>query len=95
MEQVLLKVKDGQDISFVGQEVAYGHNDENDVAIRIYETEKGNWVTTATSSEGYILHHQVVTNKSVSDIVSILGYGDLAKSIYKQLNIDTVKKLDA
>lgn len=95
MEQVLLKVKDGQDISFVGQEVAYVYNDVNDVSIRIYETEKGNWVTTATSNEGYLLHHQVVKNKSVSDLVAIFEYSDLAKSIYEQLNIETTKKLDA
>lgn len=95
MEQVLLKVKDGQDISFVGQEVAYGYNNGSDVAVRIYETEKGNWVTTATSKEGYLLDHQVVKNKSVSDLVAILKYTDLAKSIYAQLNIEITKKLDA
>lgn len=95
MEQILVKVKDGQDISFVGQEVAYGYNDGNDVAIRIYETEKGNWITTATSSEGYLLDHQVVKNKSVSDLVAILEYTDWAKSIYDQLGIEVTKKLDA
>lgn len=94
MEQVLLKVKDGQDISFVGQEVAYGYNDTNDLAIRIYETEKSNWIITATSNEGYLVDHQVVKDKSVSDLVAILKYTDMAKSIYEQLNIQSTKKLD-
>lgn len=95
MEQILLKVKDGQDISFLGQEVAYGYNDVNDLAIRIYETEKGNWIITATSNEGYLVDHQVVKNKSISELVAILQYTDMAKSIYEQLNIETTKKLDA
>lgn len=95
MEQILMKVKDGQDISFVGQEVAHGYNDINDLAIRIYETEKGNWIITATSNEGYLVDHQVVNNKSVSDLVAILQYTEMAKSIYEQLNIQATKKLDA
>ena len=44
MEQIFLKVKDGRDIAFTGKEVAYQHNSDKDVALRIYETVKGSWI---------------------------------------------------
>ena len=94
MERIFLKVKDGRDIAFIGKEVAHHHNPENDVAFRVYETEKGNWVMTATSNEDVLLKHEVFKNKSVEELVKALGYTDFAKSIYTQLGVDTTQNLD-
>ena len=48
MEKIEFKVKNGRDIAFVGKEVAYEHDPVQDVAYRIYETEKGNWIFVAS-----------------------------------------------
>ncbi|EQA8936816.1 hypothetical protein ACX9Q3_005536 [Klebsiella oxytoca] len=94
MEKIFLKVKDGRDIAFTGKEVAHEHNSDNDVAFRVYETEKGNWIMTATSNEDILLKHEVIEDKSVEKLVKTLGYSDFAKSIYSQLGVDTTQNLD-
>lgn len=94
MEKIFLKVKDGRDIAFIGKEVAHQHNPDKDVAFRVYETEKGNWLLTATSEEDILLKHEVIENKSIEKLVKSLGYTDFAKSIYSQLGVDTTQNLD-
>lgn len=94
MEDIFFKVKDGRDIRFVGKEVAHEHNPDNDVAYRIYETDKGNWVLTASSNEDLLLQHKIFENKSTDELVNFLGFSDTAKSLYEKLGIDTSQKLD-
>ncbi|EKY1941914.1 hypothetical protein RA231_000284 [Cronobacter turicensis] len=94
MEQIEFKVKGGRDIAFVGEEVAYEHDQDQDVAYRIYVTEKGNWFFAATSNEGFLLHQKVFNNKSTEELVAFFGYSDIAKSLYQQLGVDTTQRLD-
>jgi hypothetical protein len=94
VEKIEFKVKNGRDIAFVGKEVAYEHDPVQDVAYRIYETEKGNWIFVASSNEGYLLQQQVFKNKSIEELVKFFGFTDIAKSIYQQLDIDTTQNLD-
>jgi len=94
MEKIFLKVQNGRDITFVGQEVAHQHNPVNDTALRVYETEKGSWFIALTSNEDILLKHEIIENKSVEKLVEKLGYEDLAKSLYEKLGIDTAKNLD-
>ncbi|HCB3719451.1 TPA: hypothetical protein MYV55_001481 [Klebsiella aerogenes] len=94
MDKIFLNVKDGQDIAFIGKEVAHQHEPEKDVAFRVYETEKGHWVVTITSNENILLKHEVINNKSVEKLVKTLGYTDCAKSIYSKLGVDTTLNLD-
>ncbi len=94
MEKVEFKVKNGRDIAFIGQEVAHEYDSTQDVAYRIYETEKGNWLFTASSNDGFLLQQQVFKNKSIEELVKFFGFTDIAKSIYQQLDIDTTQNLD-
>jgi len=94
METVFLRVKDGRDITFVGQEVAHVHDSSKDVTYRIYETEKGHWLMTATSNEDILLKHQVIENKATDVLTQTFGFSDISKSIYEQLGINTAQHLD-
>ncbi|MCZ9525341.1 hypothetical protein [Klebsiella quasipneumoniae] len=94
MEKVTLKVKNGPDIAFNGEEVAYEHILEEDTALRVYDTEKGHWLMTLTSNDDVLIKHEIIENKSVESLVKSLGYTAYAKSIYKQLGIDTTNNLD-
>ncbi|MDU4943778.1 MAG: hypothetical protein E6X23_19930 [Mixta calida] len=94
MEKIFLRVKDGRDITFVGQEVAHEYDPSNDVAYRIYETEKGHWLMTATSNEDILLQHKIIENKSTDVLTQTFGFSDITKSLYEQLGIDTAQHLD-
>ncbi|HHQ6546539.1 TPA: hypothetical protein ACSTJE_001497 [Serratia fonticola] len=94
MEKIIFKVNNNPDIAFVGKEVAYEHDKGKDVAYRMYETQKGGWFFAAITNKNILLNHMVFESKSTEELVKFLGYTDLAKSIYSQLDIDTTKNLD-
>ena len=94
MEKIIFKVKDNPDITFTGREIAHEHDQEHDVALRIYETQKGSWFFAALSNENMLLKYEIIKNKSAEELVKFLGHSDLAKSLYEQLGIDTAQNLD-
>lgn len=94
MERVLLKVNGAPDVAFVGEDVARVYDSFADVLTTIYETEKGNWFLAVTNNESVLVRQKVIENKSAEDLKNVLGYSDLAKSLYEQLGIDTTNNLD-
>jgi hypothetical protein len=94
MVKITFNVNNGPDISFCGKEIAYAHDPSNDLAYRVYETQKGHWLIAATSDENVLVQHIVVEDKSTDKLVEKLGYSDFSKSIYEQLSIDTAQHLD-
>ncbi|MFV9064341.1 hypothetical protein ABQ366_05255 [Serratia fonticola] len=94
MEKIIFNVQNNPDITIVGREVAYVHEQVNDVTYRIYETQKGSWFFAALSNQNMLLKYEVIENKSADKLVEILGHSDLAKSLYTQLDIETAQNLD-
>lgn len=95
MEKITLKVADSQDISFEGRIVARQIDPPNGTAIEIYETAKGNWFLAIVKIKSDVLIYQkVIEDKSQSKLIEELGFRDISKSIYEEMDIDTTKKLD-
>jgi len=94
MEKIVLRVSEGQDISFTGQLAAEGLESNKGKRISLYDTEKGNWLLAVTNMNGFLLEHEVLTEKSAEQLVKLLGYTSYAKDIYAQLGFDTSNKLD-
>ncbi|WP_313018865.1 hypothetical protein [Atlantibacter hermannii] len=94
MQNIILKVDGQPDISFIGDLVAEEVDPNNGGHTKVFATEKGHWLVAMTNMREILIQHKVINNQSHDELISTLGFSNLAKSIYQQLGINTAKNLD-
>ncbi|MFD3227092.1 hypothetical protein [Rahnella aceris] len=94
METVTLKVNGNPDLSFTGQMMARERDPQTGITSVVYETPKGNWLVARINLSSILIDYKVIEEKSEKALIEYLGFDNIAKAIYEQLDIDTTNKMD-
>lgn len=74
----------GPDYLFEGK-LLFQHKSENgSVLIKVYESQKGNFIVEDKTEE----IPKILVTKDWGNIFGFLGFGDIAKSVYRQLGVE-------